>query len=313
MESPNIVGGQRRALPLPACPAPTGWTSPLWSSQTAQRRSKAHNAGRSALCGSHPGPRTCGPLSIRDEGSTSVSSPGCQFAGATTRYLAESRLRLSHGQTAPGDASPSQGIERRRRSGNASAPGRSDVSQQSGIDDDSPERIDETHVPSSKATYGPNVDAPVETIVGGALQQGEDRERVDGRVLDLRDRLPRRHEEYSERSLEGSRCYQRSLPIGGREAVKKALFGGARRLAIPAEGSAEAGPEAEEKPDGRVHGCELARRQELANVDDGAAGASSAKVYRPDIVQGNIRQQRMSSEVNALELLRRNPAKAGFH
>jgi len=135
------------------------------------------------------------------------------------------------------------------------------------------------------------------------VQQGEDRKAVDGGVLDLRDRLSWGHEEDSERPFEGAGSYEGSLAISSRKPVEKALLGGFRRLAIPAEGSAKLRPESEKEPDSGINGGEPLRRQKGPKVDNGTARAAAGKVNGPDIVQGNVREQRMRSEVNALELL----------
>jgi hypothetical protein len=129
---------------------------------------------------------------------------------------------------------------------------------------------------------------------------------VDGGVLDLRDRLSWGHEEDSERPLDGAGSYQGSVPISSREPVQKALLGGFRRLAIPAEGSAKLRSESEKEPDSGINGGEPLRRQKDPKVDNGTARAAARKVNSPDIVQGNIREQRMRSEINALELLLRH-------
>src|SRR5262249_57589460 len=53
-------------------------------------------------------------------------------------------------------------------------PGHSDVTQHSRIDDDSPEGIDQAHVPRGKATHRPDVDAPVEAVAQRTPQQRQD-------------------------------------------------------------------------------------------------------------------------------------------
>jgi hypothetical protein len=172
------------------------------------------------------------------------------------------------------------------------------------IDDDAPKRIDEPHVPPGDASHWLNVDGPIQPIGRGALQEGKDRERVDGGVLDLCDALPRGHEEHAERPLAGAGNYQRGLAIGGREPVKEARLGGSGRLTVPAEESAEPRAKSEEKTYGGIGGTEALCREEGPELEDTPTGLASGEIDHPHIVQGDAREQGMGSEADLLVLLR---------
>src|SRR5262245_38630135 len=132
----------------------------------------------------------------------------------------------------------------------------------------------------------------------GALHQGEDRERVHRGVLDLRDRFPRGTEENPESSLGGAGGDEGGRQVGGRESVKEALLGRSRRPAVPAEDPPEPRAKREEQVHGGVRSPEVLPGEERSKVPDRQAASAPRKVDRPDIVQGNVCEQRMRPEVD---------------
>lgn len=73
-----------------------------------------------------------------------------------------------------------------------------------------------------------------------------------------------------------------------------------RTRAVPAEDSAEPSPEPEEEPHGAICGHEVLHRQKGPKVDDGTARSAPGKLDRPDVAPGDVREQRMRSEVDSL-------------
>ena len=69
--------------------------------------------------------------------------------------------------------------------GYTACPGVADVAQQNGIDDESTEGIDESHVPRGYAADRSNLDGPIEAITRRMLHQRENREGVNRVVLNL--------------------------------------------------------------------------------------------------------------------------------
>jgi len=180
------------------------------------------------------------------------------------------------------------------------------MTQHRRIDQESPKRVDQPHVPRREATHRLNVDPPIESVVRGTLQQREDGKRVDRGVLDLRDSLPRGYEEDPERPFGGPGRNQGRRAIGGRELVKEAGRRCLGRLAVPAEDSSKPAPKPEEEVHRRVRGPEILRGEESPKLEDGTTGTASGKIDRPDIVQGDIREQRMRPQFDSLVLLRRH-------
>src|SRR5215470_16361340 len=184
-------------------------------------------------------------------------------------------------------------------------PARTHASQERGIDNPFPKRVDQRHVEGREAAYITHVYAKIEAVGIFSLDQSAQGRGMGGAVDYLQELLIGKAVDHAEESLGGTHGGQGLRTISGRQLRGEGLPGHWGRFPIPAENPADHKTHLEQHACGRrehrptLTGC----TQELIECD---SGTRMRHINSPNIVQRHSCKERVNTQGQLFELACRN-------
>ena len=179
-----------------------------------------------------------------------------------------------------------------------------DAAQQRWVYQPTPERIDERKIRLRPGADREDVNRPEELIAISDRRQRPDEESVDCRVPDLGHCLRRMNVHDGERPIKSPRLHRRPLPIGFGEPPSIRPYFRLRHRIVPSKQTSKPSTQREEGSNRSVQRLRRPRGvEDGAHVLHGARGPAARKGNSPDVVQGHISQECVSTKREATVFL----------